>query len=221
MAQKIRPDLLRLGIVRDWQTRWFSRGSYRQKLEEDLLIRKVIFKKIALAGVISIVIERNASDVKIIIKAARPGLIIGRGGKGIEDLTKLVEAKLVELHRKRGTSRPSIKLVVDELRRNEISAVNLAQNIAWDIEKRMPFRRLLKKSIETTMQNREVQGVKIKISGRLNGAEIARSEWLAKGKLPLQTLRADIDYGERTAYTTYGTIGVKVWIYKGDIFDDK
>lgn len=221
MAQKIRPDLLRLGIVRDWQTRWFFRGSYRQKLEEDLLIRKVIFKKIALAGLISIVIERNASDVKIIIKAARPGLIIGRGGKGIEDLTKLVEAKLVELHRKRGTSRPSIKLVVDELRRNEISAANLAQNIAWDIEKRMPFRRLLKKSIETTMQNREVQGVKIKISGRLNGAEIARSEWLAKGKLPLQTLRANIDYGERTAYTTYGTIGVKVWIYKGDIFDDK
>lgn len=219
MGQKIRPDLLRLGIVRDWQARWFGGRSFRNHLEEDELIRNTINKRLATAGIVSIVIERNANDVKIIVKAARPGLIIGRGGKGIEELTKVLENQLNKLHLKRGTKRPSVKVVIDELKRSEISAMNVAQNIAWDLEKRMPFRRVLKKQLDFALQNNEVKGARVQVGGRLNGAEIARREWLAKGKLPLQTLRANIDYGFSTAYTTYGTIGVKVWLYKGEVFD--
>lgn len=219
MGHKIRPDSLRLGIVRDWQTKWFAKKTFRTHLEEDVLIRTSLLKKLPTAGVISIHIERNAHDVRIIIKAARPGIIIGRGGKGIEELTKHVNTQLEKLHRKRGTKPSSLKITVDELRRFDVAAAFVSQNIAFDLEKRMPFRRILKKYLEEIMHNRDVQGAKIQLSGRLNGAEIARTEWLSKGKLPLQTLRADIDYFCHTAFTAYGTIGIKVWIYKGDIFN--
>ncbi|MCL5004440.1 MAG: 30S ribosomal protein S3 [Patescibacteria group bacterium] len=146
-------------------------------------------------------------------------MIIGRGGKGIEELTKTLEASLKKIRETRGVKdKVSLSLNIEELKRSDASANVIAQNIAWDLEKRMPFRRTIKKYLEQIIQNREVKGAKIKVSGRLDGAEIARTEQLAKGRLPLQTLRADIDYGEATAFTTYGTVGVKVWIYKGEIF---
>ncbi|MFH1759374.1 MAG: 30S ribosomal protein S3 [Patescibacteria group bacterium] len=223
MGQKIQPNSFRLGITKLWSARWFSNGTLKNRLEEDTLIRNVIKKKIGSAGIIEIVIERNAKDVRIVIKAARPGLIIGRGGKGIEELAALIKSELTKLYRKKGikeSTLPSINLVADDLKRGEIAAANVAQNIAADLERRMPYRRVIKKYLDSIIQNREAKGGKIQVKGRLNGAEIARKEWLAKGSLPLQTLRANIDFATATAYTTYGTIGIKVWIYKGDIFDD-
>ena len=213
MANKIRPDSFRLGIIKPWSSRWLGRKDLARWLEEDEKIREIIMSKIGLAGIASIEIERTNDKCKIFIKASRPGLVIGRGGKGIEDLTKLLE-KVVRL-------KTALSLNVEELRRTEISAPVLAQNIAWDLEKRMRFRRTMKKYLDSIMQNRNVYGAKIKVAGRLDGNEIARREQLSRGKLPLSTLRADIDYGEATAFTTYGTIGIKVWVYKGDIFEDK
>jgi small subunit ribosomal protein S3 len=182
-------------------------------LEEDEKVRDVIMKRIGLAGVAKIEIERLSDRYKILIKASRPGLIIGRGGKGIEDLSKAIE-KVIK-------SKVGLSLNVEELKRTELSAKVAAQNMAWDIEKRTPFRRVMKKSLESFFQHREVQGAKVQIAGRLNGSEIARTEWLGKGKLPLSTLRANVDYGTATAFCTYGAIGIKVWIYKGEIFDKK
>lgn len=224
MGQKTRPDVFRLGIINGWKSRWFPKKNYKDQLEEDVMIRRTIKGKISDAGIVDIQIERNANSVyAIYIKAAKPGLIIGRGGQGIEELSKLLDSKLKKLFRKRGIKNPSVnlRLNIEELKRSEVSAQYIAQSMAWDIEKRLPFRRLMKKNIENAMQNKDIQGVKIKLSGRLDGSEIARREWLYKGKLPLQTLRANIDYGEATAFCTYGAIGIKVWIYKGEIFSKK
>jgi len=211
MANKIRPDSYRLGIIKPWSSRWFGRKNMAEWLEEDEKIRKLIMSKIGLAGIASVDIERASDKCKIFIKASRPGLVIGRGGKGIEDLTKLLE-KVVK-------SKTSLSLNVEELRRTELSAPVLAQNVAWDLEKRMRYRRTMKKHLDSIMQNRNALGAKIKLSGRLDGKEISRREHLSRGKLPLSTLRADIDYGEATAFTTYGTVGIKVWVYRGDIFE--
>jgi len=222
MGQKIRPDSLRLGITQDWKSRWFPKKGFKNQLEEDLVIRKIILDKISLAGVVRLDIERNANNVyRILIKAAKPGFIIGRGGKGIEDLSAAIEKSLKKLLRERGEKNPkvSLSLNVEELKRTEVSAKYVAQSIAWDLEKRMRFRRTIKKYLEQTMLNRDIKGAKIKLSGRLDGAEISRSEWLYRGKLPLQTLRANIDYGEATAFCVYGTVGIKVWLYKGEVFD--
>lgn len=222
MGQKIRPDSLRLGIIRDWTSRWFGGKNFGEKLEEDELIRTSVEEKIKSAGVVRVEIERRGGgEFKVLIKAAKPGLVIGRGGKGIEELTDYLKSKLAQLLRKRGQANPkiSISLNVEELKRTEVAAKYIAQSIAWDIERRLPFRRSMKKAIEAAMQNKEVLGVKIRLSGRLGGSEIARNEWLSKGKLPLQTLRANIDYAQATAYCTYGTIGVKVWLYKGLVFE--
>lgn len=223
MAHKIRPNSFRLGIIKDWHSRWFPKKTdFKSSLEEDVLIRDIIRKKIGNAGIDSIDIERVGNKQKIIIRASRPGLIIGRGGKGIEELTRALESALKKLRGKKGIKEAaSLSLNIEELKRSEISANVIAQQIAWDLEKRMPFRRTIKKYLDQMMQNKEIKGAKIKISGRLGGAEIARDEQLSKGLLPLHTLRADIDYGEATAFTTYGTIGVKVWIYKGEVFNNK
>lgn len=220
MAQKIRPDSFRLGIIKDWNAKWFSKN-FKTLLEEDVLIRKIINKEIISAGIDKIEIERMGNKCKISVRVARPGLVIGRGGKGIETLTKKIELNLKKLKIKKEIKEfPTINLNIEEIKRSEVSATVIAQNIAWDTEKRMPFRRLIKKYLESIMHNKEVKGAKIKISGRLGGSEIARSEHLEKGSLPLHTLRANIDYGQATAFTTYGTIGIKVWIYKGDIFNE-
>lgn len=225
MGQKIKPFSYRLGIITNWTSRWMPKNlKFKDQLEEDVVVRRVITDKIGLAGISKIEIERGADNTyKIFIKAAKPGLVIGRGGKGIEELSKTVDAGLKKLFRKRGKLVPqfSISLNVEELKRTEISAQYVAQQIAWDLEKRLPFRRTMKKHLEATMQNREVKGAKIRLSGRLGGNEIARREWLAKGKLPLQTIRANIDYGEATAFNAYGTVGVKVWINKGEVFAAK
>lgn len=221
MGQKIRPDVFRLGITKGWNARWFAGKTFGSKLQEDVLIRRVINEKIKPAGIVRIEIERNANNAyRIFIKAAKPGIIIGRGGTGIEDLTKAISAELAALYRARGVKSPKVQLSVniEELKRTEISAQFMAQSLAWELEKRMPFRRTMKKAIENALQNRDVKGIKIKMSGRLDGNEIARSEFLSKGTLPLTTLRADIDYGVATAFCTYGAIGIKVWLYKGLIF---
>ncbi len=218
MGQKIRPNSLRLGINRGWNVRLFARKGFKLHLEETEILRNVINARIKLAGIDKIEIEKSGHNFRIYIKVARPGLVIGKGGKGIEELTKALEANLIKLYKERGEkAKIGISVNVEELKRTEISAQVTAQNIAWELEKRMPFRRTMKKTIEGVMQNREVQGVKMRLSGRLDGNEIARREWMSRGKLPLQTLRANIDYAEATAYNTYGTVGVKVWIYKGEI----
>ncbi|MEK7144053.1 MAG: 30S ribosomal protein S3 [Patescibacteria group bacterium] len=223
MAHKINPQSLRTGISRGWLASWFpKKNNFKNHLEEDVLIRKTIKEKIGSAGIDRILIERTGDNCKIFIKASRPGLIIGRGGKGVEELTKLLEKNLKKLRTgKKISNEVFLSLNIEELKRSEISANVIAQNIAWDMERRLPFRRLLKKTLEQIMQNREVKGAKIMVAGRLDGAEIARKEHLEKGRLPLQTLRANIDYGEATAFTSYGTVGVKVWIYKGDVFNEK
>ncbi|MBM3257084.1 MAG: 30S ribosomal protein S3 [Candidatus Liptonbacteria bacterium] len=223
MGQKINPISLRMGVVKNWPARWLLKGNYGQFLEEDEAIRRVIKEKISQAGVSALEIERTSNNLRISIQAARPGFIIGRGGKGIEDLTKAIEKALraVRARRKNTGKAPQLSVNVEELKRSQIAAPYVAQQIAWDLEKRFPFRRTMKKYLEQIMQNREVKGAKIFLSGRLDGNEIARREWLAKGSLPLQTLRADIDFGQATAFTSYGTVGIKVWIYKGEIFEEK
>lgn len=212
MARKIHPNAHRLGINKDWESKWMPPGGkYSKYLQEDEAIRRIINEKIGKAGIDRVEIERTPNQHKITIRSARPGIIIGRGGKGIEELSRAIQKEI-------GNEAP-LNLNVEEVRRTEISASVMAQNIAWDIERRMRYRRVMKRHLDIAMQNRDVQGAKIMLSGRLNGAEIARSEHLMRGKLPLTTLRANIDYGETTAITTYGTIGVKVWLYKGEVFD--
>ncbi|MBI3046608.1 MAG: 30S ribosomal protein S3 [Candidatus Harrisonbacteria bacterium] len=217
MGHKIHPNSYRTGVTKDWSARWFAKDNFENFLKADLAIRKVIKEKIGDAGIDKIDIERSGSRCRISIKAAKPGLIIGRGGKGIEELTKAIETALKKLFSKSKVSLPGISLNVEELKRSDVSASVTAQQLAWNLEKRMPFRRTMKKQLDSIMQNRGVQGAKIKLSGRLDGNEIARKEWLAKGRLPLTTLRANIDYGEATAFNSYGTVGIKVWIYKGEI----
>lgn len=218
MSHKIRPNSFRLGISKGWKFRLFAKKGFKNYLEENEVIRKIINEKISQAGIDKVELERSNENYRIFIKVSKPGLVIGRGGKGIEDLTKAIESGLAKLFKERGVKQKlSINLNVEELKRTEVSAQVVAQTIAWDLERRMPFRRTMKKYIESVMQNREVQGARIRLSGRLDGNEISRVEWTSRGKLPLHTLRADIDYGEATAFNTYGTVGIKVWIYKGEI----
>src|SRR3989344_3840681 len=218
MGHKVNPNAFRLGIQKSWQSRWFFRGNYKEFLEQDEAIRKAVYKKISTAGVVAIDIERTAVKCRVSIRAAKPGLVIGRGGKGIEELRDKISESLHTVLRRNGvrdTKAPEVNLAIEELKRSEVSSTYIAQQIAWDVERRLPFRRAIKKQLEQIMQNKSVKGAKIMIAGRLNGAEIARKKWLAKGSLPLQTLRANIDYGTATAHTAYGTLGVKEWIYHG------
>jgi small subunit ribosomal protein S3 len=216
MGQKINPNSYRLGVSKGWPVRWFLKGGYAQFLEEDEAIRNTINKKIPLAGIAAVEIERTQGNLRVYIRAARPGLIIGRGGKGLEDLNKSVSDALQKVRKSK--TKVALSLNVEELKRSDVSARYTAQQIAWDLEKRIRFRRTMKKYLEAIMQNKDVKGAKILVKGRLDGNEIARNEHLSKGSLPLQTLRADIDYGTSTAFTTYGTIGIRVWIYKGEVF---
>ena len=224
MGQKINPQSFRLGVIKDWPVRWFlpakgGRSTYAKYLAEDEIIRKLIKAKLNQAGIASVEIERTINNLKVLIRAARPGFIIGRGGKGIEDFTKALEEAI--RNERREKTKIALSVNIEELKRSEIASSYVAQQIAWDLEKRMPFRRVMKKYMEQVVQNKEAKGVKILLAGRLNGAEIARDETMKKGALPLQNLRADIDYGTAVAYTTFGTIGVKVWIYKGEVFQKK
>lgn len=222
MAQKTKPNSFRLGITQNWSSQWFFKRSLRFFIEEDHVIRKIVREKILQAGIASIDIERASEIVRIIVKSNRPGLIIGRGGKGVEELKTAIVKAIRDLRRRNKFKENFVlSLNIEEIKRFELSAPVIAQQIAFDIEKRVPYRTVLKRQIETMKQNRTVKGAKIKVSGRLNGAEIARQDRLAYGRMPLQTLRANIDYGEAVAFTTYGTIGIKVWLYKGEIFNNE
>lgn len=215
MSHRVHPKVFRIKGVEDWQSRWFSKKNYKTNLEQDLKIREFVKKELKLAAVDEVVIKRSANSIHIFIRAARPGIIIGRGGAGIQELKKRIIDKVF----KGKIKGLDIKIDVEEIRKAEIQASIIGKAIAEQLEKRMPFRRVIKQTVEKVMQNPEVKGVKVFVSGRLNGSEMARDEKLIKGSLPLQTIRANIDYAQTNAYTVYGVIGIKVWINKGEIFD--
>jgi small subunit ribosomal protein S3 len=219
MSHKVHPKSFRIKGTDDWNIRGFYGKKMPQYLQEDFLIKDFLQKKLKEASVASIEIEHSASKMNIIIETARPGLVIGRQGAGVEDLKKAVD-KIRQKH-KGASAKPDseLKLEIKEMKNPWISAVLISQMVAQQIEKRMPFRQVLKKTIERVMQNKEVKGIRIEVSGRLNGIEIARKEWLRQGQLPRNTIRADINYGFSEAHCTYGSIGAKVWIYKGEKFD--
>jgi len=225
MSHKVHPKSFRIKGTEDWNIRGFYGRKMPQYLEEDFLIKDFLRKKLIEASVANIQIEHSANKLNVIIETARPGLIIGRGGEGIENLKKEVENKIQRKLKKRiiqgitGAPRREIKIEIREVKNPWICAALIAQMAAQQIEKRMPFRQVLKKSIERVMSNREVKGIRMEVAGRLNGIEIARNEWLGQGRLPRNTIRADIDYAHDEAKCTYGKIGIKVWLYKGDKFE--
>ncbi len=206
MGQKTNPYGFRLGIIRSWKSRWYSEKEYASRLQEDLRIRKYVKSRLNHAGVSSIEIERRSNRVNILIATARPGIVIGKKGAEIENLKKdLVKFTTKEL---------SINII--EIRRPETDAQLTAENVAMQLERRIAFRRAMKKTVLSSM-TLGAKGIKIQVSGRLGGAEMSRTEWYREGRVPLHTVRADIDYGLAEARTTYGIIGVKVWIYKGEV----
>lgn len=223
MGNKIHPTNFRLGVIYGWKSRWLSKKFYRYFLEEDLRIREFLTKLYNRSGLGEVEVERSGDSVTVIINTAKPGLIIGRGGTGLTDLKNKIEDIIKKLRKKfnYGEGKWNLKLTVNELRNSEVEAKIVAQNVASDLERRIPFRRTIKGALERMMSQKTVFGAKIVLAGRLDGSEMARREWLSKGKVPLQTLRANIDYAQEEALTIYGKIGIKVWIYKGEIFDAK
>jgi len=217
MAHKVHPKSFRIKGTEDWNVRGFYGRKMPQYLEEDFLIKDFLRKKLIEASVANIQIEHSANKISVIIDTARPGLIIGRGGEGVDVLKKTIEEKIKKHIADKG--KREIKIEIREIKNPWISSALVAQMAAQQIEKRMPFRQVLKKSIERVMTNREVKGIRMEVAGRLNGIEIARREWLGQGRLPRNTIRADIDYAQDEAQCTYGKIGIKVWIYKGDKFE--
>ena len=210
MGQKVHPIGFRLGINKDWKAHWFARGKdYEKYLQEDLKIRDYIKEKFKDAMVSKVVIDRASDRLSISIYSARPGLVIGRKGQEVEALRKTLSKML---------NYRDLNINVIEIKVPEVDAQLVAQNIARKIEQRVSHRRAMKRAVETALKM-GAKGIKIYAKGRLAGAEIARKEWYLKGRVPLQTIRADIDYGEATAFTRYGTVGVKVWIYRGDILE--
>jgi len=221
MAHKVHPKSFRIKGAEDWNIRGFYGKNMPQYLEEDFLIKDYLRKKLAEASVSNIEIEHSANKLNIIIDTARPGLIIGKGGGGIDALKKDLQVYVVRKLKRPvlANEKREMKIEIREIKNPWISAALVAQMAAQQIEKRMPFRQVLKKSIERVMSNREVKGIRMEVSGRLNGIEIARREWLSQGRLPRNTIRADIDYAHDEALCTYGKIGIKVWIYKGEKFE--
>src|SRR4051795_8814316 len=209
MGHKVHPTGIRLGISKDWNSKWFAnKRDYALYLTADLKVRELLHKKLAQAGVSRIQIERPAKTARITIHTARPGVVIGKKGEDIEKLRKEVTKVMgVPAH-----------INVTEVRKPELDAQLVAESIAQQLERRIMFRRAMKRSVQNAMRLGAL-GIKVNVGGRLNGAEIARSEWYREGRVPLHTLRADIDYGFAEAKTTYGIIGIKVWVYKGEVFD--
>lgn len=210
MGQKVNPKGLRIGIIRTWEGRWYADKNYGELLHEDLKIRKFIMTKLQQAGVPKVEIERAANRVKVSVHAAKPGIVIGRGGAEVENLRKTLETMTGK----------QVAVNIVEIKKPELDAKLVADSVAQQLEKRVSFRRAMKQTVGRTMRA-GAQGVKISCSGRLGGAEIARTEWYNEGKVPLHTLRADIEYGFSEANTTYGKIGVKVWIYRGEVLPTK
>jgi small subunit ribosomal protein S3 len=216
MGHKVNPVGFRLGITQDWKSKWFSKKDYNKNLKQDIEIRLEVMKKWKAAFIAEVEIERSQAAVRIIIKTARPGVLIGRGGSGVEDIKRYIQDTFFKSNRK-----SDLRIDIQEIKNFEESAMIVAQNVAEQLEKRIPFRRAMKMMLEQAMKNTLIKGVKIEMSGRLGGAEMSRREWLSKGTLPLHTLRANIDFARATAFTTYGAIGVKAWLYKGEVFDIK
>jgi len=211
MGQKAHPYGLRLGYTKTWKSRWFAKKDYSALLHEDLMIKKKLKEDLKSAGVASIEIERPGNKLRITIQTARPGIIIGRKGAEIDRLRQQVQKQ---------TGREVLPINIQEVRRPELNAQLVAESIAMQLEKRVAFRRAMRKAVDSA-QRFGCKGIKVRCGGRLNGAEIARTEWYLQGRLPLHTLRADIDYGLAEARTTYGVIGVKCWIYNGEILEQK
>lgn len=210
MGKKVSPISLRIGITRTWDSKWFSKKDFQAKFLQDLEIRKHLKTSLAKAGVSRIEIIRNTGKIEIIIHAAKPGMIVGRGGEDIQTLQKKLQVMFKE----------TFSVTVQEIRKPEADAELIAQNIAEQVEKRFPYRRVCKMAVERAREG-GVKGVKILISGRLNGVDIARKETYIEGTVPLHTLRADIDYATSEAATMYGQIGIKVWVYRGLVFKNK
>jgi small subunit ribosomal protein S3 len=210
MGQKINANSLRMNITDTWKSKWLSKTAFAPQLQQDTRIRAFLMRELRKAGLVRVDIERFGQNVTVTVKTTKPGMIIGKGGAGIEELKKKI-LKNLEL------KKLDLKINIEEVKDINLQSQVVAQNIVDQIEKRIAFRRAMKGSIEQVMESGAL-GVKIECAGRLGGAEIARSERLFKGKLPLHTLRANIDFARATAYTTYGTIGVKVWINKGEVF---
>ncbi len=206
MGQKVHPYGLRLGIIKDWRSRWYSEKEYAANLQEDLRIRTYVKQRLIHAGVSAVEIERKSNRVHVIIHTARPGIVIGKKGAEIENLKKELK----------GFTARDVAITIQEIRRPETDAQLTAENVAMQLERRVAFRRAMKKTVLSSMKL-GAKGIKIHVAGRLGGAEMARSEWYREGRVPLHTLRADIEYGFAEARTTYGKIGVKVWIYKGEV----
>jgi len=211
MTHIVHPYSFRLGVAKNWKSRWFSQKKYQQFLKADVLLREWLEKRLRGIYVDSIDIERSPEVMKIIVKTSRPGLIIGRKGEGVEKIKKEIEKifrkNKLELYRR-------LDLVVEEVKHPESRAAIVSQMIAENLEKRLPFRRVIKQMIDKVMANKEVEGVKIALSGRLGGAEMSRRERLSHGKMPLQTIRADVDFAREKAHLPYGDIGIKVWIFR-------
>ena len=220
MTHVAHPYIQRIGINRDWRSRWFTNDpqKFREYLRTDAAIRKLLNQKLTGMSVDAIEIERDEKQLRIIVKTARPGLVIGRSGEGATQLKKDIDMLLRTL---KLSEKPEIKLDIEEIRNPETSAAVVGQMVMEGLEKRMPFRWVLKQTVEKVMANRDVEGVRIIVSGRLGGADMARREELKKGRIPLQTLRADIDFARVRANLPYGVIGIKVWIYRGDVFADR
>lgn len=212
MGHKANPIGMRIGITTSWKSRWFGGRSYQKNLREDVLLREFVLSKWKSAAIGFVEIERSSGSLRLVIGTSRPGVLIGRGGTGVEDLTRAVKRQFF-----RGR-RIDLKIDIQEVKHFEENALLVAEQVAEQLERRLPFRRVLKGTLDQVEKNRSIRGVKIEISGRLGGAEMSRREWLSRGTLPLHTLRADIDFAKATARTTYGAIGVKVWLYRGEKF---
>lgn len=219
MSHSAHPFSLRLGIIRDWRSRWFERRNYRKLIKIDILIREWLIGRLRGSYVGEVIIERSPAFVHIIVKTSRPGLVIGRGGEGIEKLRKDVLKQFAKIEA--GVISGQLKISVEEIQAPDTNAAIVAYMIAEELEKRMPFRRIMKKTIDKVIAAKGVRGVKVALFGRLGGAEMSRDESLMKGQIPLQTLRADIDFARERAHLPYGDIGIKVWIYRGEIFDKR
>ncbi len=217
MSKVVHPFAHRLGILRDWRHRWFAMGpKYQEYLKADILLREYLLKELRGMYIGGLEIERNDKTLRVIIKTSRPGIIIGRSGEGSVKLRNKISAFLQ--HKK--LSVPEIKLDIEEIRSPESNAAIVAYMVAESLEKRMPFRRVLKQTIEKVMANRDVKGVRIGVAGMLGGGSMSRTEELKKGRIPLQTFRSDIDFAKERANLPLGVIGVKVWIYRGEVFAD-
>ncbi|MEW6611082.1 MAG: 30S ribosomal protein S3 [Patescibacteria group bacterium] len=214
MGQKVHPKAFRLGVISSWDSKWFARGRrYAQMLRQDVEIRKFLRNKLRDASVAKVEIDRNPNILAITLHTGKPGVIIGRGGSGAEELRRVIEKKFL---RTKGTK---LNLSIKEVEHPLSSAQIVAQNIALEIERRLPFRRTMRRALEQVMKTSGVVGAKVALSGRLDGAEIARREILSRGKIPMHTLRTNIEFGRTVAVTTYGTVGVKVWINHGEVFN--